>query len=378
MINCYIIEIKGKRLNYFLSKLFKLNINIIDITYKKESIILKVSYQDYQKIKELKTTYKINILGIKGIKKIENIIKKYYIFLIFFITSIVIIYLLSNFIFFINIEYEKKEIVNLIKKELDKNNLKIYTFRKNFKKLDQIKNKIKKDNSSHIEWIEIEQDGISYNIKLIERKQEDIKKDTTPKDIVAKNNGMIINLYSTSGEIIKNVGDYVSKGETIISGTIKRNENISGYTKAQGDVYAETWYKVKLDAPFNYIDEIKDIKGTKQIIIKIFNKEISLFKRKRKIKKEKYKTIFKSQFMTIINKHEYLLKKENKKYTKEELQNTLEELAKDEILKKLKDDEKILYQKTLKVNTISDRMYIEVFFKIYENIAIEKDIIKDN
>ena len=44
-----------------------------------------------------------------------------------------------------------------------------------------------------------------------------------------------------------------------------------------------------------------------------------------------------------------------------------------EILKNLKEKEKILLQKTLKKEVIDDKIYLEVFFKVYENIALEKE-----
>ena len=55
------------------------------------------------------------------------------------------------------------------------------------------------------------------------------------------------------------------------------------------------------------------------------------------------------------------------------LTNTLEELSRKEILKNLKEKEKILLQKTLKKEVIDDKIYLEVFFKVYENIALEKE-----
>ena len=44
------------------------------------------------------------------------------------------------------------------------------------------------------------------------------------------------------------------------------------------------------------------------------------------------------------------------------------------MLKNLEKDEYIISQKTLKKSIKNDRMYVEVFFKCYEDIAKEKDI----
>ena len=54
LINYYIIEIKGKNLKRILQEIIKRKINILEIKYKKDRIILKVSYEDYKKIKPQK------------------------------------------------------------------------------------------------------------------------------------------------------------------------------------------------------------------------------------------------------------------------------------------------------------------------------------
>ena len=101
MNNYYEIEIKGKSLRLFINRILKSNINIYDIKYEKEKIIIKCSYQDYQKIKKLNYTNEIKIIKIYGKKKLKDLIKKYNIFLLGFILSLLILYIISNIIFII-------------------------------------------------------------------------------------------------------------------------------------------------------------------------------------------------------------------------------------------------------------------------------------
>ena len=61
-------------------------------------------------------------------------------------------------------------------------------------------------------------------------------------------------------------------------------------------------------------------------------------------------------------------------YNVDELQQILEIKAKKELLKTLDKDEYIISQKTLKKRTYNGKMYIDVFFKCYEDIAEEKEI----
>ena len=80
MNNRYRILIQGKNPNYFLRFLVGMHISI----YKKEDspsgIILVVSEDDYKKIKEIKTSYKITVLNRYGLLKIKYLARKYFLF----------------------------------------------------------------------------------------------------------------------------------------------------------------------------------------------------------------------------------------------------------------------------------------------------------
>ena len=64
--------------------------------------------------------------------------------------------------------------------------------------------------------------------------------------------GIIIKVEAEQGVILKKKNDYVSQGETIISGDIIKDETVKGQVKAKGTVYAETWYKVHVSYPLIY------------------------------------------------------------------------------------------------------------------------------
>lgn len=374
-MNYFIIEIKGKNPRRLLTKIIKDNINLYDITYYKDKITFKTSYKDYIKINNIKTIYEINIIDIKGIKKIKLLIKKYFIFIIFFIMGLISIIFLMNHIFFININSSSKEINDLIMKELDNNNLTLYTKKKSYKTLEYITNKIKRENSDKIEWLSIYYNGVYLNVEVIERINNDISKEDSFYDIVASNNGYIIDIYSESGELLKVKGDYVNKDDIIISGNIYRNGKVIGKTSAKGKVYAEVWYKVSLSKDLITKEKVKTDDGYNKLIITIFNKDIELFKYKKKIKNEVTKNIFNSSILSIKLSKSYIYKEVEKKYNDKELINLLKETAKDSINKNLDDDEYIILQKTLKNYKENGKMYIEVFFKVYKDIAVRRKSI---
>ena len=379
MINYYEIEISGKNIYRFFEKIIKNKINIFDIKHKLNIIIFKVSYNNYLKIIKLNTIYNIRIINIRGINKVKKLFSFYYIFFCLLFLNIVFIFIYSKMIFFIEIKTENKELKEIIESNYDKYELSLYKFSNSYSNLKKISERIKQDNNKLIEWIEIKHIGVKYEINIIEKIDLDSKNinNTKKNDVVAEKNGLILDIYA-SGEIIKNKGDYVKKGEVIISGMIKKNDEVKNIVSAQAKVYAEVWYKVIIEHPFIFEEQVNE-KGYKNISINIFNKDIVLLSRKNKsINKEQEIILIKNSIFTLKSIQKYQTNLVKKKYTKKELQNILENMAKKEIVKQLSKNEKILLQKTLKNTTDDVKMNIEVFFKVYENIAIEKDIKLDN
>lgn len=376
MVNYFWIEIKGKNIKRFISQIVKQKINIHDLKYKEKSVLLKVSYDDYKKIKSIKTTYEINIVKIAGKKKIIDIFKKYQTSLLIFIISIFFVILLSNIVFSVTIETNNKGLKEIINKDLKKENITIYSLKKSYNKLNEISNNIKNNNLDKIEWIEISQKGVKTNVKIIERITESEKESRKYKDIVAEKNGYIRQIYSRKGQLLKNIDDYVKKGEVIISGNIFRNEKVVSKVKASGKVYAEVWYIVKANKPVYYTKDIVEKKGNVKLTLNINNHEINFIKIPKNIDIQKKKTLYETKNLCLyINKEKnHVLEKA--KYTEKEISNILNIKAKNKVLKTLEKDEYIIKQKTLKKYYKNDKMYVEVFFKTYENIAAEKDIAK--
>lgn len=376
MINYFWIEIKGKNPKNFLSKLLKLKINIANIKYEKDKIILKVSYEDYKKIKQIKTIYTINIIKTSGKKKLLEQVTKYKIPLLTFIISVFFLLIISNFILFINIDTENKNIKKIIKENLQENNVTLYSKKQSYTKLKKITQNIKNNNLDNIEWIEIEQKGVVLTVKVIERLSNNTNTNNNYKDIVASKNGYIKKIYSRKGEVLKNIDDYVKKGDIIISGNIFRNDKVVDRVKANGKVYAEVWYIVKLNDKLNHQEITPKTVGKQKLIIKVEDKEITFLTVPKKVVTENKKTFFKNDTFSLYLKQEKTYKKEITKYKENDLTNILNKRAENTITKSLKKDEYIIKQKTLKKYIKNGKMYIEVFFKTYEDISLEKDSVK--
>ena len=369
MINYYLIEVKRKNNNTFLKEIINKNINIYNIRYKKDRMIIKISYDDYKKIRRL---YGVKVLRISGKNEINSIIKKYFISIILFLISIFLIIFLSNIVFYINIDTStnfKKVIIS----ELNKNNLTLFSIKRSDKVLEKIKSNI--EQNDRVKWISLKYDGVTLYVEAIENIEKDIKEINAINDIVSSKNAYIRKINSNKGQVLKSVGDYVNKGEVIISGNIIRGENITNQVGADGVIYGEVWYKELYDESIYKKEKIKDY-GYKSLIINIFDKDITVFKYKSNIKESDEKTIFNSPNIKIKIKSSFKYKYKSVKQNINDLNIYLLKKGKKDIEKSLNKDEYIIMQKTLKSYVKNDRIYLEVFYKVYENITKKKETLK--
>ena len=279
MNNNYIkVKIQGKNVNNYLKWLIHNKINIININIiKYYELDLIIDYKDNNWLNKYSKTYKVTIIKKYGKLRLFDIINKNKIMISCLILSIIFLYTLSNTIFSVDIMYNNQEIVDMIKKELNKYDIKKYRRKKTYAYLSKVKEQILKDNKDILEWIEIEENGTKYIIRLVERKKEEKKEDYLYQSIVAKKDATITNILAYSGEKVKTINEYVKKGDVIISGVLSKPDNTHIFTKAKGKVYGEVWYKIDIEYPLYYQEEKLTGKSKPVLSFYFLNKEIPLF-----------------------------------------------------------------------------------------------------
>ena len=372
MNNYYFVKVTGN-INRFL---LKCNINILNIKYiSKDIIIIKINKNDYKSLKRM-FNYKFKIIDKYGLCKIKDLYKKYNIFIISFIFGLILLVFLSNVIFSVEINSSNDILNNLIKEELSYNGIEKYKIKKSYKEYELIKKLIKDKYKDNIEWIEISNKGTKVLVNVIERKIDKNNSDDKNYSIVAKKSGFIKKIFVEDGIKLIEENNYVNKGDIIISSDILLNDELKGKVSASGKVYANVWYKVICEYPLNYKEIVYSRKKKKTIFIKIGSKYYDLFK---------YKTFNRKEILSINDKLTNTsfgieeiekIKLKNNKYTNKEAIKIARDKAKDEIKKKLKKDEYIISQKTLKFSTNGSKIILEEFFSVYEEIG-EKRVIEE-
>lgn len=344
----------SNELNRFIKKCIDNNINLYNISYVKDKMVVLIDVKDYLKIKRLNYYSKIRVVKYDGLLNIKKIIKDnmFYISVVFL--SFIWMNLLTNYIVDIEIIHSNSGIRRLLKEELDKNNVKRFSLAYSFEELDNITKKILADNKNNLEWVSIKKDGMKYIVRAEERIIKSEVVSDKPRDIIASKDAYITKVISSKGNVLVRQGEYVKKGTVLISGKITLYEDVKGVTSASGSVYGNVWYECTVETPKEISSE--RLTGRKRYNLNVGNKillrnkyqnfrqknirEIKIFGLKIKFYREEEVEIIKTK-----TDDEYALRR-----------------LKEEFDKKLNGKGVIIYQKVLKKeennSTIKYRVFI--------------------
>ena len=380
MTNRYRIKITGKDPKYFLRHLIVKKIKLYNIIEDHDGISLTVDEVDYAKILKMKTSYNIKIINRFGVAKLRYLLLKYKYILSFLFLTLGLMIILSHFIFFIDVIHSKEEIRELVENDLKEFGISKYRFRVSYAKKEEIRNKILEKEKDKIEWLEIDRIGTRYIVNVEERLIKDNKVDNEVRDIVAKKDAMILNIEAETGEIVRKKYEYVRKGDTIVSGTIKNKEDEVSKVKAEGKVYGEVWYSVTVELPKKYYEEKKTGKTSKALTLRIANKKISVpFSKDNKSYISEDSPILEKNLIPIKlvleTKHEIEII--DKEYNMDNSSSEAIKLATKKLEERLDEQSMILSKKVLKKTLKNSKIIVEIFFKVRENITDYKKISKE-
>ena len=366
-------KIKNKRYYNTLIKLNEIGITLYETKKDKDYLLIKTSLKDYKRIKKYLVSYEVEIYDVSGFLKVKELVKKYLVFILSSILSIGILMIANLMVFKIDIKSNKESISELLLEELKKYGLKVGTLKHNHKDIEVIVQNILEDNKDILEWLEIKYDGLIMVVNVTEKTIFNNEEEKDECDIVSKKDAKILSMNLYRGVALKEVNDYVLKGETLISGAITHNEEVKNTTCASGEVYGEVWYKAKVEVPFleNYIEYTN--KNRYNLSININDKEYAIFKSRLEHKKISKTVLYKLNDFQINFLKEKEYKESTKVLTQNEAMNKGINLAIEKVNLRLGENEEILTKKVLKKEVNDSTIYLEIFIVTKENIGIVKE-----
>ena len=371
------IKVNGKNIERFIKRLNTHNIDIYKLEYVNiNCVIITIKKEDYEECLKLKSIYEIEYVDSIGFLKFKNLFYKNKFLIICFIVGIGVMYFLSNIIFSVEVVYNDSKIRNLLLTELKKNGVYPHTFKKSFEELEEIKANIISSNRDTIEWLEIEEVGTKYIIRVEERKDNPDSETIEPRNIIAKKDARLMHIDVSNGVIVKHNGEYVKTGDVIVSGSVMLNDELKNYVASTGKVYGEVWYQVSVSYPLYYHEEKETKNKNNALVLTLFNKRIELFS-KFKEKKIDEKILLQSYLLPIKLSYEKQKEVEviEQIYTPEEALEKALELSRNKINAKLSEGEYIISEKYLSYSEKDSKIEVEVFYSICEEIGEYQNII---
>lgn len=338
------------------------------------------NYRDVIKISK-QTQCKIKILNKKGMPFIFNKYKKRKIFLVAFLMVIISIYLVSNFVWNIEIigneKVDKQEIIEIIKKEgLDTGKLKSKI------KKQEIIDKIRLERAD-IAWVGIEIKGTNAIIKIVESDQ---KPDIINKDeycnIIAKKSGEIVKVSALNGVPAVKETDVVNVGDVLINGWIEGKYTGRRYLHAEGEALAKIKYSNKVKVYYNQVQKSRNGNQEEKYAIKInkfqinFYKTLSKFKNYDTIKTDDKIKIFKDYYLPIqiVKNKNFELEEHQISYTREEAKN-IGIQANREILNQQIDNKATIMEEYINTSENEEYIEVEVVYEVLESIGVKEKIV---
>ena len=105
----------------------------------------------------------------------------------------------------------------------------------------------------------------------------DTTKNTDPYNLVAKCDGLIVDSVVSDGMTVVKKGDYVKKGDLLVSGIVELQTTAYKTVHAKGHVYAETVHEFSVNIPFRSHEKVYTGKETVRRKLEILNFSIPLY-----------------------------------------------------------------------------------------------------
>lgn len=378
------IRVEGFFIERFINICISKKILLWNMKREKSTILYaNIGIQDYKKLKNIakKTKTRINIQSKKGMPFLLHRYRKRKIFVGLLAIIFIALFMMSKFIWNIEIKGNTRISKTEIMEELNKNGLKIGTYKRKLN-ANSVINKVRLDRGD-IAWIGIDIEGTNAIVEIKETSEApELIDENEYCNIVSNKEGMITKINVQNGTAVVKEGDIVKEGDTLVLGYLEGKYTGIRYVHAKADIEAKIWYskkeKVFLKQQIRVPTGATEQKYTLNINnFKInFYKTLSKFENYDTINENKKLMLFSNFYLPIelIKKTNCEYKYEEKIYTEEELTQITQEKIEKELEEEIVQTENIINKQT-NIYPNEDYIEVEVIYEVLENIGSKDKII---
>lgn len=242
-----LIQIEGNFLEKFINISARRGMFFWDIERStSKTLKLKISIKDFKRLRPVarKSKCKVKILKKHGMPFILFRYRRRKVFLIGVVFFIVLFYIMTSFIWAIEITGDEVIDKDILIKKLEENGVRNGSL-KYIINYDDLSKKILLEMKEY-SWIGIHIKGTKLKLEVEKSiEKPNIISKNEPCNLVSSHDGIIVSLTLKFGEQRVAVGDTITKGQTLISGEIisKNPNEAPRFVNALGLIKARTWYE---------------------------------------------------------------------------------------------------------------------------------------
>ncbi|GGE74483.1 sporulation protein YqfD [Priestia taiwanensis] len=378
------MEISGRGLERFINDCVRRGVYVWDVHSKEEKITCCVRIKDISLIRRVRRKHECDISFKKrsGIPfKWKKLLRNSG-FLGGLFAFLVIIFLLSNMIWSVQIKGATPETESLIRQELRKMGVKVGSLQFTLDDKEAIQKKLTNQISS-ITWIGVQLNGTTFHFQVVEKNEPERYEDLPPQHLVAAKKGVVKQVLVDTGKAVVQENQVVNKGDILVSGAMG-TETQQVYVPATGVVLGETWdfsvVEVPLKSALNvYTGEEKRSHylhiGPWKVKIWGFGQDEYTLSNKETVESP---FRFLGWELPIQYEREILREEEHteREYKMKEAITVGKEIARKEIQGKLDEFARIKGEKVLRQSVENGKVKLTILFQVVENIAVPQSIVQ--
>lgn len=230
----------------------KNNLKIIHLNYKDDECFFYVP--TYQRWRFRKIKIDMCYQGTYGFLKYILLLLKNSLNIIGILSFITTLFVCSYLIFDVKIIGTIPCVNKQIKKQLINEDVRTFSKRKSFERLNDILMILKHDYKEQAEYVNVYQIGSVFYVEYTKRKQDQIEKEDY-RNLYARKDGMIQKLDVEQGNIKVKLNDYVKKGDLLVENTVVSTDKQTKIIPVKGHVYAYTFNEYEASINRFHLDQ---------------------------------------------------------------------------------------------------------------------------
>lgn len=380
------VEIRGPGIERFLNECMRKQIPLYQVRRKNGHVLLFIRLSDVHALRRTirKFECKCSFAKRKGMPFLIRKSMRNSGFAIGFFAFFLILFVLSNMVWSINITGAKPETEHEIRKQLNEIGIKVGRLQFVSPPPEIIQKELT-GRVGNITWIGVEINGTELQMKVVEKNEPEKEEYVSPQDLVAKKKAVITSMFVEKGVPLVSVNEHVKKGQKLVSGVIGYDDDKQKIA-AKGEIFGETWYRSTVTVPLETTFQVYSGKSKTMHRLAAGSQSIPFWgfslpdeeMGASKIEKIAYPLHFLQFKLPISYEKELIRETETSKrtYTEKEAVKEGIEMGKKDVEKKIGDEGKVINENVLHQTTENGKVKLIILYQVIENIVKTTPIVQ--